>query len=103
MINILNMESFCGSLVFYNVLNIIKKSLGLIQLFGPILGIIALIISFTRLTINPDQEETYKKRIKNTLIAIMILFLMPSIINLIMSLPSIEDNTTIGGCWSKLK
>lgn len=97
---ILKMSNMCGSLMFYNLLAIVKRSLGIIQIVGPILAMIALAISFTRLTISPDQGETYKKRIRNTLIATVILFMLPALINLIMSLPAIEDNTTMGKCWS---
>ena len=102
MINILTMSGFCSSVMLFNVLIIVKRSLGLIQLIGPILAIIALIISFTRLTLNPDQEEVYKKKIKNSIMATMVLFLIPAAINLIMSLPVIEDNTTMGVCWSNI-
>ena len=102
MINILDVKSFCGSLMFYNILAVVKRSLSIIQLVGPILTIIALVITFVKLTMNPEQEETQKKRIKNIIIATIILFFIPAIINLILGLPSIEEKTTIGSCWSAI-
>lgn len=101
-----SMSGFCSSIILYRVLVVIRKSLNLIQIIGPILAIISLTISFVMLTINPndakDSISPYKKRIKNSIIATIILFLMPALINFIMQLPVIEQNTTLGECWASV-
>ena len=96
-----NLSNFCSSIVLYNTLSIIKKSLTIIQIIGPICTMVSLAISFTLLTANPDEKK-HQTRIKNSLIATVILFLLPALVNLIMSLPVIEQNTTVGQCWASV-
>ena len=93
-----SMSDFCNSIVLYNALVIIRRALSIIQIIGPIVAIISLAISLVLLTTNPEEKK-YIKRIKNSLIATLILFFIPAIINFIMALPSIQDNTTLGSCW----
>lgn len=100
--NIKNMTSFCNSFLLYNALGIVRTALKIIQIAGPIAAIVSLAISFVLLTTNPEEEK-YKKRIKNSIIALIILFFIPAVINLIMSLPTIEDNTTLGQCWKRVE
>lgn len=100
--NIKNMSDFCNSFLLYNTLDIIRTGLKILQIAGPIVAIVSLIISFILLTTNPEEEK-YKKRVKNSIIATVILFLLPAIINLIMALPVVEDHTTVGQCWAKVK
>ena len=54
---ILDLVSFCSDPVLARVLGIIKNVLGKIQLIGPILGIIALIINLIKLMANPEEKK----------------------------------------------
>ena len=81
----------CGSAAIANILNIMKTALSLIQLVGPILCMVALAINFTRLMTNPEEKK-YKAALKNCLIALVVLFMVPLLINVAMSY--------IARCWN---
>ena len=101
LLDIKNMSDFCNSVLLYNTLGIVKTALRIIQIAGPVTAIVSLSISFILLTTNPEEQK-YKKRIKNSIIALIVLFLIPAAINLVMALPTIEDNTTVGQCWKSV-
>ena len=82
---ILDLVSFCSDPVLARVLGIIKNVLGKIQLIGPILGIIALIINLIKLMANPEEKKL-KTSIRNWTISIVMLFLIPVIIDVTMSM-----------------
>jgi len=94
-----NMDDFCKSFILYNILSVMKKSLNILQIIGPILTMVALTISFIKLTLNPEEKK-YLKGIKNSLIATVIMLMMPALINLTMSL--LDDGTTISSCWKSI-
>ena len=96
-----SMDTFCSSFILFNILNVIKKSLTLIQIIGPILTMVALTVSFIKLTLNPEEKK-YKTGIKNSLIATVIMLMLPALINTVMSLPGIDSNTTVGACWKSV-
>lgn len=97
MIYILDAASTCSSPALANILSILKQALALIQLIGPILGIVGLAICFTRLMVNPEEKK-YKSAIKNCLIAILILFFIPFLVNLTMGL--LDDSFNLATCWN---
>lgn len=87
----------CGSAAIANILNIMKTALSLIQLVGPILCMVALAINFTRLMTNPEEKK-YKAALKNCLIALVVLFMVPLLINVAMSLA--DESFNIAKCWN---
>lgn len=95
-----NLVNTCSSPILARILNLIKTSLNIIQIIGPILAMIALVLNFTKLTTNPDEKK-YKKGLINSLIATVMLFLLPAIINLTMSL--LGNTFTISSCWNNLE
>ena len=68
-------------------------------MIGPIVGIIALIINFTKLMIIPDEKKL-KNVIRNWAIAIIMLFLIPTCVNLVMRL--FDDTFTVSKCWNQV-
>lgn len=94
---ILDLTSTCNSPALANILGIIKKALNLIQLVGPIIGIIGLIIVLIKLMMNPEDKKL-KPAIKNWTIAIFMLFLLPVIINLVMGL--FDNQFQVSACWN---
>ena len=82
-----------GILLYY-----FKNILNIIWIVGPILAIIGLVISFTMLVKDPDDKKA-PKRIKNSLIALAVLFLIPTIVNIAMYLAN--DSTEISACWKQ--
>lgn len=87
----------CGSSAIANLLSITKTIVNLIQLIGPIVAMVALAVCFTRLMTNPDEKK-YKAGLKNSLIALVVLFLVPFLINLTMSLA--DESFDLAKCWN---
>lgn len=87
----------CGSIGIANVLSITKSILNLIQIIGPILAVVALAINFTKLTANPEEKK-YKAGLKNSIIALVVLFMVPFLVNLSMSLA--DESFSIATCWN---
>lgn len=87
----------CGDAGIANLLSITKKIVNLIQIIGPILALVALAVCFTRLMANPDEKK-YKAGLKNSLIALGVLFAVPFLINLTMSLT--DESFDLAKCWN---
>ena len=92
--------NYCESPALGNILIILKNILTLIQIIGPILLIIILVITLTKLISNPDEKK-YKKNIKNELLGILFLFAVPIIINAAMLM--LDDSLSIAKCWNNAK
>ena len=96
---ILDLTAVCGSYAVATLLSVFKRALNFIQMIGPIVGIIALIINFTKLMITPDEKKL-KNVIRNWAIAIIMLFLIPTCVNLVMRL--FDDTFTVSKCWNQV-
>lgn len=96
---ILDLTAVCGSYAVATLLSVFKRALNLIQMIGPIVGIIALIINFTKLMITPDEKKL-KNVVRNWAIAIIMLFLIPTCVNLVMRL--FDDTFTVSKCWNQV-
>lgn len=87
----------CGSVGIAGILSITKTVLNIIQIVGPILSIVGLAVCFVKLTVNPDDKK-YKAGLKNSLISLVVLFMVPFLVNLSMSM---ADNTfDLATCWN---
>ena len=86
----------CSSPGIANLITVIKNILNLIWIIAPILAIIYLAINITKIMINPDEKKL-PKNIKNTLLALIIVFLVPTIVNAFMYM--LDDSTDISSCW----
>ncbi len=103
---ILDLVSLCSDPVLTKILSIIKNVLDKIQLVGPIIGIIALIINLIKLMASPEEKK-YKSSIKNWAIAIVMLFLLPVIIDVVMSMllstiGESNENFQLATCWESV-
>ena len=87
----------CGSIGIAGLINIVKTVLSLIQIAGPILCMIALAINFIKLMSNPEEKK-YKPIIKNCILALVILFMVPFIVNLVMRLA--DESFDLAKCWN---
>ena len=96
---IIEIMGACSSPALGNILNALKNILTTIQIIGPILLIIALIITLTKLASNPDEKK-YKKNIKNEIIGILFLFAIPIIVNVVMLM--LDDTFSVSKCWNNL-
>ena len=92
MINLLN----CSSIGLANIITILKRILDVIWIITPILAIIYLTINITKIMINPDEKKIPKK-IQNQILAIFIVFMIPTIINATMYI--LGEKTDLSSCW----
>ena len=95
---ILDVSKTCNDEALSGILFIAKRIVDIIQILGPVLAIIALIILFIKLMTNPEDKKILTK-IRNSIIALIILFFVPMIINVVMS--SIGED--ISSCWNSKK
>ena len=98
MIEVLDLVETCSSPTLSLILDILKKALTITQIVGPIVLIISLTMNIIKLMSNPDDKES-KKKILNSIIAILILFFIPIIINFFMA--TLGDSYTLTACWNK--
>lgn len=97
--NILNITTTCNDPGLANILLIVKRILGLIQLIGPLLAIISLVIIFINMVNRPDEKKNFSK-IRNCLIALVLTFFIPVIIDAIMNL--VDEESTLSNCWNNI-
>jgi len=90
----------CGGI--YPILMVLKRALTIIQIIGPILAIVSLMLTLFKMVGNADigEMEKNKKRIKNSLIALVTIFFIPLFINIVMYL--VGNNTVLTECWNDL-
>ena len=90
----------CGGI--YPILMVFKRALTIIQILGPILAIVSLMVTLFKMVGNADigEMEKNKKRIKNSLIALVTVFFIPLFINIVMFL--VGNNTVLTECWNNL-
>lgn len=103
----LEMEFWCapGSGLL-TVFKIIKIALNVIRLVVPIGLIVMTVLDISKNVINPDEKDSMKK-IGNRLIAAVIVFLVPTIVNIIMGLVDVALGSgagsnyeyTLSDCW----
>ena len=93
--NLLDIVSQCNDPIMIHILGICKRILSVIQLVGPIVAMVALILNLIKLVMNPEDKK-YKKAITNWIIAFLMFFLIPVFINVVMGLFS---SFKIGDCW----
>lgn len=97
MIVVLDVINECQSPVLQGVLSITKNVLLLIQIISPILLILSLTYNITGIMQNPDDSKKRMAKLKNSVIALVIIFFIPILINVVFGL--IGENTTFSKCW----
>lgn len=90
------MNGVCQNYALISIMYIVDKALDIIQILGPILLIVALGIHLVRLVTNPDDKKN-KSRIKNTLIALVMIFVVPVVVNATMNL--LTEGYSVEGCF----
>lgn len=88
------------------VFKMIKTLLNLMRFLVPIMLIVWTIIDLFKNVINPDNKES-RKKIVNRLLAAIIVFLVPTMVNLVMNLVDVAFGKGTGydynvsECWKK--
>lgn len=93
----------CTDYGLLHILDIIRRALDLIQLMVPILLMVALVIQFTQLLVNPDDDKK-KKSLINKFKAAFICFFVPFLVNLALGvLPDDMETFQLGACWDSAR
>ncbi len=95
----MDIYSSCSDPAVLVVLKIVKSILNLVQMIGPILAIVSLIYTIIMLIKNPDEKK-YVKRIKNSLIALLLVFFVPVIVNTVLG--ALGETTKFSQCWNSV-
>lgn len=95
---ILAFSGNCSDAGLAMLLATVKKFMNILWIIGPILAIIGAGVAFYKLMSNPDEKK-YKSLFKNMLIALMVLFLLPAIVNAFMML--FDGKFDLASCWNQ--
>jgi hypothetical protein len=90
--------SSCSDPGLARILLAVKNMLSLIQIIAPIVLLIMASINLFQLMMSPDDKKKVK-RIINSFIAAAVLFFIPMLVNVVMSI--VGSNTTVSDCWNK--
>ena len=87
----------CSSPVLGSILSALRKILGLIQIIGPLVLLVSLILTITKLLADPENKKLTRKII-NSVLAAVLLFFIPMFVNLVMNL--LGEDYNISACWN---
>lgn len=87
----------CNDVVLGSILTILRNILNIVWILGPLLAIVSLVINITKLVKDPDDKKVPKK-IKNSILALILLFFVPTIVNAAMYM--LDDKTELSACWA---
>lgn len=87
----------CSDPGLASILSLLKTFLNIIQIIGPIIALISLVIILIKLISNPENQKL-KSAFKNWLIALIMLFLVPIIVDASMQL--LDDSFSVASCWN---
>ena len=97
---ILDLETSCTSQGLSNVFGLLNNIMNIICIIVPIMLILSLIIKFSKGMMNPDDKKNFPK-IRNAIIAAIIVFLVPSIVNGVFQMMGEKYN--VSSCWMLAK
>lgn len=94
-----DLNNCCTDYALAGYLDIIKQVINIVHIVVPIILIIMGIIKFSKMVVNPDDKKEYKQ-ILNMAISAVLVFFIPYIMNLVISL--LPDNKfDIAKCWEQ--
>ena len=99
MIEILDLSSDCSTPFLAVLLKVAKNILDIVQLIGPLLLMVALTMHIIKAMSNPDDKKI-KAKIKNSIIATLLLFFVPVFVNAAMNL--LDNNFALSTCWNSI-
>ena len=99
MLEILTMASECSSPVLAIILRVVKNLLSLIQIIAPLLLMVGATMHLIKMMQNPDEKKNFSK-IRNSFLAAAIIFFIPTIMNVVMSM--LGENYNISLCWNNV-
>ena len=97
MINIIDISLECSDYGLVNLFVFAKRFFTILQIIVPIIAILFLAVNVIKMVVNPDEKKNMKA-FYNWLIAFVIIFFLPTIVNTTMGL--LGENYSISSCWN---
>ena len=94
---ILDLMNVCSDPALSYVLAIIKRIIVIIQIIAPIILIVFSCVKLFNKVVNPEEKNSVKAII-NSFIALAIIFLVPTLLNVVMYI--IGEKTNFSNCWN---
>lgn len=91
-----NIINVCSDPALATFLRAFQNFLKLIQILGPLLCMIGLTVILVQLINNPEEKKL-KGKIKNCIIALLIMFFVPMLVNLAVKL--VDEDSNLRLCW----
>lgn len=98
LVELLKISGNCSDPGLAALLAMVKRFVNILWIVGPILAIIGCVIAFIKLLNNPEEKK-YKTLFKNMIIALIILFFLPVIVNVVMRM--FDGQFNIASCWNQ--
>lgn len=95
-----DITSCCNDYGLANVLYIIKTALTTLQIIVPIILIVMIIINLIQLMSGDPDDKKKKKGLFNKIIAALLCFFTPFIINLLINLEGMPFSYNVSTCWN---
>jgi hypothetical protein len=95
---ILRISGSCTDPGLAAILATVKKFMNILWIIGPILAIVGAGIALFKLMNNPEEKK-YKGLFKNMIIALIMLFFLPMIINVVMGM--FDGQFDLASCWNQ--
>ena len=93
-----DIDTCCADFGLANILGAIQRILNIIHIIVPIILIVGLIIQFTQMVVNPEDEQNKKsKSLINKVMATVVVFLLPTIVNVVVNL--VFSEFSFASCW----
>ena len=90
---IINITSTCSDSILIPFLSILKNFLNIIHIVVPLLLILSVTLTITKLMQDPDDKKAPKKII-NSVIAIVIIFFLPVFLDVVINLTGEDEKIT---------
>lgn len=94
---VLDINVYCSDPGLGFILQVLKRFFTIIEVIAPIVLLISLAILFTKMVTDPENKKL-KKNVQNAVFATVIIFLIPVLLNLTMTI--LGNNYTLSECWN---
>ena len=92
----------CNDYGLVAILDIIRKVFDIIQIIVPILLLIMSVVQLIKMMANPEDKKATKQIFNKVLAAIMV-FLLPTIVDTILGLFGSNETFQVAACWEQAK
>ena len=95
-----NLLEACSDPGIVSILKVVQRVLEIVHIVVPIIMICGAIWALIKLVLNPEGQEQQKrmKALINSLVAGIIVFFLPYVVNLVMAL--VGDSFRVTACWN---